>query len=404
MKNTNKFCAIFLAFALACSEDNQTLEAVDNKSAENIPGEVPELQTSEINNITITTAIVRGTILKDGSSPVTERGVCWGVESSPVKEGRSAEASSVKAGGEFTVNIGELQDNTTYYVRAYAVNSTGTAYGEERSFMTQTADLPVVLTEQRHVTGAETVFVRAEVISDNGFAVTERGVCWSENPDATVEDEKISAGEGLGSFMSRVNDLDPDTIYYLRSYATNSKGTAYGDEIEVRTIPRGNVTYTFHKESDPSGELLEHYQRIEAAMESAVDYYNNFTSIQKVLNVYYNPGVPTADGHINGTIRIGSNAGYQRTGTAMHEIMHTVGVGQHWKWNELISGGIYQGERATEILRFMEGDEDTVVKGDGLHFWPYGINGAHEDTGNDMLYTTHALILQGMKKDGLPSN
>jgi hypothetical protein len=44
------------------------------------------------------------------------------------------------------------------------------------------------------------------------------------------------------------------------------------------------------------------------------------------------------------------------------------------------------------------------LKGDNLHFWPYGINGANEDNGQEMLYITNVLIMQGMKKDGLPSS
>ncbi|UGU18176.1 hypothetical protein LS482_09880 [Sinomicrobium kalidii] len=406
MKTIHLLYTILFALAMACSGDDQTQapEELMDKTGKEGSGEVPELQAVEIDNITTTTAIARGNIVKNGSSPVTERGVCWSVESSPVKEDHNAEASSVKAGGEFMVNLGDLEDNTTYYVRAYAVNEAGTAYGEEQLFKTRTAGLPVVLTDDRYAAGTETAFIRAEITADNGFPITERGVCWSDTPGATVEDNKVPEGDGPGSFRSRIDDLAPDMTYYVRAYATNSKGTAYGDEIEVQTIVKGNVTYTLHKEPDPSPELQEHYQRIEAAMESAADYYNNFTSIEKTLNVYYNPGVPTADGNINGTIRIGSNPSYQRTGTAMHEIMHTVGVGQHWMWNELISDGVYQGENANEILQFMEGDAEAVIKGDGLHFWPYGINGAHEDTGDEMLYITHALIMQGMKKDGLPSN
>lgn len=88
----------------------------------------------------------------------------------------------------------------------------------------------------------------------------------------------------------------------------------------------------------------------------------------------------------------------------MHEIMHTVGVGQHWKWNELIAGGKYQGTHANKMLQIMSGDTTAVINGDGLHFWPYGINGAHEDTGAKMLYIIHSLIMQGMKEDGLPNS
>lgn len=87
----------------------------------------------------------------------------------------------------------------------------------------------------------------------------------------------------------------------------------------------------------------------------------------------------------------------------MHEMAHAVGVGQHSKYNELMKG-TWQGKRANEILQMMTNDPAAVVKGDSMHFWPYGVNGAHEDDGSDFLYIMNALILQGMKTDGLPSN
>ena len=88
----------------------------------------------------------------------------------------------------------------------------------------------------------------------------------------------------------------------------------------------------------------------------------------------------------------------------MHEIMHTVGVGQQSRWSELISGGTWKCSRANEILQMMIDTPESVINGDAMHFWPFGINGTHEDIGNEMLYIVHALIVQGMKSDGLPSS
>ena len=60
------------------------------------------------------------------------------------------------------------------------------------------------------------------------------------------------------------------------------------------------------------------------------------------------------------------------------------------------------GDRVTELLRFWENDASSVLNGDGTHMWPYGINGAHEDTGSEMLYIGCALIAQALGEDGLP--
>ncbi len=87
----------------------------------------------------------------------------------------------------------------------------------------------------------------------------------------------------------------------------------------------------------------------------------------------------------------------------MHEIMHTVGVGQHHYRTKMIKGGKWKGKRTNEILQFLTTGSEQSLQGDNFHFWPYGINGAHEDNEEEMLYIIHALILQGMKADGLPS-
>lgn len=93
---------------------------------------------------------------------------------------------------------------------------------------------------------------------------------------------------------------------------------------ELTPFPREKVTYYLHKETNPSPELQEIYKRLAQAFDTATEYYNNFTSIVKHLDVHYNADVPTADGNINGTIKVGSNPSYQKAGTAMHEIMHSV--------------------------------------------------------------------------------
>ncbi len=310
------------------------------------------------------------------------------------------EASSVKGDGTFSTAINGLQDGQQYSARAYAINEVGVGYGERGTFDTPTADRPEVRTGTDYVAGVDRVYVSVSLDGDGGFPITEKGICWSvENTAPTIDDQLVEAGEGQDDFYSLIKGLQTNETYYVRGYAKNDKGIGYGTTLEVRTLEMGNVTFTLHGDIDP-----EIYDRIKGAFDEAVDYYNRYTNIEKHLNVYYNPGVPTADGNFNGTIRIGPNPSYQRTGTAMHEIAHVVGVGQHWKWNELIQDGKYTGQRGNRILQLLTGDPDAQINGDGLHFWPYGINGAHEDNGDPDLYIRHALLVQGMKADGLPDN
>ncbi len=76
------------------------------------------------------------------------------------------------------------------------------------------------------------------VTSDGGASVTARGVCWSTSANPTIAlSTKTSDGTGTGSFTSSITGLAPNTLYYVRAYATNSVGTAYGNEVTFTTYP-----------------------------------------------------------------------------------------------------------------------------------------------------------------------
>ncbi|MFO7658523.1 MAG: FISUMP domain-containing protein [Bacteroidales bacterium] len=74
------------------------------------------------------------------------------------------------------------------------------------------------------------------ITSDEGFVVSARGVCWSLNVNPTIADNKTSDGTGAGSFTSEITGLTADTTYYVRAYATNSKGTGYGSTMVFKTM------------------------------------------------------------------------------------------------------------------------------------------------------------------------
>jgi uncharacterized protein (TIGR02145 family) len=95
---------------------------------------LPTITTDSVTAITATTVVCGGDVTAEGSEVVTERGVCWGTAHNPTVCGNhTAEGDGA---GHFTVNISGLRTGTTYYVRAYAINNVGTAYGEEVSFKT----------------------------------------------------------------------------------------------------------------------------------------------------------------------------------------------------------------------------------------------------------------------------
>ena len=123
---------------------------------------------------------------------------------------------------------------TTYYVRAYATNSAGTAYGNEITF-TSSANLPTLSTTTISVLSFATAATGGTISSDGAAAVTARGVCWSTSTNPTSSNDKTVDGTSIGAFTSSISGLTGATSYYLRAYATNNAGTAYGNQINFTT-------------------------------------------------------------------------------------------------------------------------------------------------------------------------
>ncbi|MCR4812884.1 MAG: hypothetical protein K5867_09875 [Bacteroidales bacterium] len=165
----------------------------------------------------------------DGNATVTARGVCWSTSHNPtVSNSHTTDGSGT---GSFTSSITVLSANTTYYVRAYATNSVGTAYGSEVSFTTSAiVSLPTVTTSSVGSITLSTATCGGNVTNDGNATVTARGVCWSTSHNPTVSYSHTTDGSGTGSFTSSITWLSSNTTYYVRAYATNSAGTAYGEE------------------------------------------------------------------------------------------------------------------------------------------------------------------------------
>jgi uncharacterized protein (TIGR02145 family) len=205
-----------------------------------ITPDLPTISTDTVTNILETSASSGGNISSDGGSPVLSRGVCWGKSQNPDIYGEHTNDSL--GTGHFTSVMMNLTAGNKYFVRAFARNIYGTNYGQEVSFSTgQPATVPVVTTAEVTSIEITTASSGGNVVSDGGAAVTERGVCWSKNPYPTISDNKTSDGSGTGPFTSSLSSLIANTTYYLRSYATNVKGTAYGDEKTFTTKPNPGI-------------------------------------------------------------------------------------------------------------------------------------------------------------------
>ena len=265
--------------------------------------EKPTVVTKSVGDVTKTSAKVVGQVTADGGADVTERGVCWSTDGTPTI--LDYRVKDVEGGlGIYDVVFTDLVPNTQYYVRAYATNEAGTGYGDEKTFVTvdpedpegpegpenpenpenpeQPEDpeqpenpedpenpenpeqpeqpenpenpeepevpeqpeegAPVVTTAEVTNITLNSATCGGEVTFDGNVTVTARGICWGTSPNPTIEDNRTSNGSGVGIFTSNLSDLESNTTYYVRAYATNEVGTAYGEEKIFTTLPIEGTT------------------------------------------------------------------------------------------------------------------------------------------------------------------
>ena len=222
----------------------------DVKSFSTTTATIPTgVTTTTASSTTQTTCNTGGAILNDGGAAISSRGVCWSSTTTTptILNTKSIDGTGV---GTFISSLTSLTPGTTYYVRAYATNIVGTAYGNTISFTTVAATIPIGITTNVLTSVTQTTASGGgNINSDGGAAVTSRGVCWSNiNSNPTISNTKTIDGSGIGAFSSSLTGLTPGTTYYVRAYATNSAGTAYGSmksfTTQSATIPQGIFTTT----------------------------------------------------------------------------------------------------------------------------------------------------------------
>ena len=147
----------------------------------------PTLATSVVGNITSSSAVVTSKVLTNGESSITERGVVYSTSPNPTTADRKVQSGN--GIGDFTCTLTSLSPGTTYYVRSYAVNGAGVAYGEEISFKTL-ASLPTIGASSVSNITSSSATISGSVLSDGGSAVTERGIVYSNSPNPTIEDNR----------------------------------------------------------------------------------------------------------------------------------------------------------------------------------------------------------------------
>ncbi|GEM_PF-3119848 len=203
--------------------------------------ELPAVLTLNISGVTQSSAVSGGEITEDNGGTITGRGVCW--STSPVPTLEDSKTSDGNGIGRFVSSLSGLIKGTTYYLRAYGTNSAGVAYGNEIIFRTVSTS-PEITTATITSIGTRSANSGGTILSDGGEPVTEKGICWNNAPNPTLENFRKSEGSGSDNYKSLMTDLNPGTCYNVRAYAINKSGTAYGNNLSFSTLPEPPVLFT----------------------------------------------------------------------------------------------------------------------------------------------------------------
>jgi pectate lyase len=193
---------------------------------------IPVISTTISSAIKGEYAISGGNITDEGGAPVTVKGICWNTTGNPTIADTKSNAGV--GSGLFTDSLINLTPSTTYYYRAYASNSAGTAYGNVESLTTGSVIAPTITTSPIVTSYSFKAEMGGEITNDGG-AMTTQGLCWNTSGNPTIADSFQIIGSGQGVFSKEITGLVENMKYYVRAYVTTNQGTFYGNEVAFNT-------------------------------------------------------------------------------------------------------------------------------------------------------------------------
>jgi hypothetical protein len=185
-----------------------------------------------------------------GELSISKYGFVYSEENPPPEDAPAVIAGSDHYLGSFSESVTGLQPGKTYYYAAFAEEN-GTlikTYGEVMSFTTLTPEAPSVITFPAINITETSATCKGEVTGDGGKPVTKRGFCIGEQPNPAINGPHSDNGTGTGQFTHTFVSLNENTTYFIRAYAINAIGIAYGSQ----------QSFTTHGGGGPANEWL-HY-------------------------------------------------------------------------------------------------------------------------------------------------
>lgn len=201
---------------------------------------VEELAEVEVND---DNATMEARLTDNGGMSITECGFCWDSSSAEPDITRHKKVVATLKDGVFQAKLTGLTYNTSYHVRAYAVNGKGVGYSAYVIIKTRSSAKATIVNMAARNPSSSTLDVSATVSADGGAEITERGFVYSSKGTPSVEEceKKIVMKGTVGEIGTTLTGLTGYSNYSIRAYAINKNGTAYSNTVTART-----------KKTDPS--------------------------------------------------------------------------------------------------------------------------------------------------------
>lgn len=206
---------------------------------------LPSLTTQPVTGLTQTSVTFNGTIDDAGNPSYTERGFVYSSSAQPTIENNLGRiTSAVNSQAAFSANVSGLTPNSSYYVRAYAINTIGVAYGNDVAFSTGSVSTEVSTSAATNVS-ASSATLNGTVIVEGSPAYTEKGFCYGTSTNPTISHNKVVvSGAGVGAYSTDVNNLTYPATYHVRAYAIQNGHEIYGGDVTFTTSMTGTQVQT----------------------------------------------------------------------------------------------------------------------------------------------------------------
>lgn len=202
--------------------------------------QLPEVETGSVSDIQSFQAMVAGNITFLGNTDgLSQYGHVWSTRGEPTIADNKTQLGVTGSTGAFNSTLTNLEPNTTYHVRAYAVNSIGTSYGQEVTFTTLLAAIVLTTGTVDNITH-NSARCSGSIASTGGHIIVECGVCWGTSTSPTINDNTMAANASANPFTVNLTGLTENTVYHVRAYAKSGNGQVfYGDDMAFSTSAKG---------------------------------------------------------------------------------------------------------------------------------------------------------------------